>query len=325
MALRAVLATSVLLLRASAIPTQVSPEEAALVTSAPTRTLAVYASYARARRNVLSDLASDVDGYVNSIFSELGSAIPSYVSNGLLPGLQGLPTGSAVATSVGASSSDLAASPTQVLNMPGYGNWTTSGWNLRIHGNVFKQPNISNATVDKLANGFLIGTSIAQLPPSQQDQARNLTREIYVVQQGNQTVSVNILPGPQAGSNGQSGGGGGVTPAGGEQFLTLPNPTTPEGDFDVFVPINGSLQLTPGTGESPPQRLNVYTQGTDTGNATSYLVSDQGLTVILRHRRHPPRDKDLRTKGRPPQLLRPSIHALDEHAGHLPQLVRQPA
>ncbi|KAJ9611238.1 hypothetical protein H2200_004421 [Cladophialophora chaetospira] len=281
MASRIFLAACVLAVRASAIPTAVTPEEAALITPAPTRTLAIYGSYAGDRRNIIDDLTSDLDSYVNSIFSGLGSAIPSYVSNGLLPGLQGLPTGSDVAKTVGVSSSDLAASPTQVLNIPGYGNWTSSGWNLRIHGNVFKQPNISNATVDKLANAFLIDTSVAKLPPSEQDQARNLTRSIYVVQQGDVNVSMNIVPGPQFGGDGEPGGGGGVTPAGGDQFVTLPYPTTDQGDFDVFIPIdNTTLAVTPGTGEIPPQRLNVYTQGTDTGNATSYLVSDQGLTII---------------------------------------------
>ncbi|KAH0845659.1 hypothetical protein FOPE_11617 [Fonsecaea pedrosoi] len=281
MALRLLLATSFVLFQASAVPTQVLPEEEALITPAPTRTLAVYGSYAGARRNIVSDLESELDSYVNSVFSELGTAIPSYVSNGLLPNLQDLPTGSAVMNSVGVSSSDLVATPTQVLNIPGYGNWTLSGWNLRIHGNVFKQPNISNATVDRLANFFLIDTSIEDLPPSQQAQARNLTREIYVVQQGNQTVTMDILPGPEFGTNGQPGGGGGVTPAGGEQVVTLPDPTTPEGDFDVFIPIdNNSFTLASGTGDVPPQRLNVYAQGTDTGNATSYLVSDQGLTII---------------------------------------------
>jgi hypothetical protein len=279
--LQLVSAASILLLRASAVPTRVSPQEEALITPAPTRTLAVYGSYAGVRRDILSDITSDLDSYVNSVFSELGSAIPSYVSNGLLPGLQNLPTGSDVASSVGVSSSDLAASPTQVLNIPGYGNWTSSGWNLRIHGNVFKQPDIPNATVDKLANFYLIDTSVADLPPAQQDQARNLTREIYVVQQGNQNVTMDIVPGPQFGSSGQPGGGGGVTPAGGEQVITLPNPTTPEGDFDAFLQLdNSSLALAAGIGEIPPQRLNVYTQGTDTGNATSYLVSDQGLTII---------------------------------------------
>jgi hypothetical protein len=281
MAVQLLLTTSLFALSAAAVPTPVTPQEAALITPPPTRTLAVYGSYERDRRGIISDITSELDGYLNSVFSELGSAIPSYVSNGLLPGLQGLPTGSAVESSLGIKSSDLAATPTQVLNIPGYGNWTDSGWNLRVHGNVFKQPNISQDTVDKLANFFLIDTSVSDLPASQQDQARNLTREIYVVQQGDVNVTMDILPGPQAGSNGQPGGGGGVTPAGGEQTTTLPFPTTPEGDFDTFIPIdNTSFSLSAGTGDIPPQRLNVYAQGTDTGNATSYLVSDQGLTII---------------------------------------------
>jgi len=243
----------------------------ALVTPAPTPTRAVYAAYPGAKRGIISDITSELDSYVNSVFSELGTAIPSYVSNGLLPNLQNLPTGSEVLSSASISSSDLAPTPTQVLNIPGYANWTDSGWNLRIHGNVYKQPNISNGTIDKLANYFLIGTSVAELPPSQQDQARNVTREIYVVQQANESVTVDILPGPELVGNG----------AGGQQTITLPYLTTSEGDFDVFIPLqNTSGELLPGEGEIPPQPMNVYAQGTDTGNATSYLVSDQGLTVI---------------------------------------------
>ncbi|KEF62659.1 uncharacterized protein A1O9_00632 [Exophiala aquamarina CBS 119918] len=276
------LLTSLLLLRVQAAPTHVSPEEMALITPAPTATLAIYA---HARRGVISDLTSRLDSYVSGVFSELGSAIPSYVTEGILPNEVDLPTGSQVLSSAGVGSNDMAAVPTQVLNIPGYGNWTESGWSLRIHGNVFKQPNISQDTVDDLANFFLIDTSVAHLPPSQQAQARNLTREIYVVQQGDVNITMDILPGPQAGSSGQpgggGGGGGGTTPAGGENLITLPDPTTDQGDFDVFVPIdNSTLAVQAGTGEIPPQRVNVYAQGTDTGNATSYLVSDQGFTII---------------------------------------------
>ncbi|KAK5061114.1 hypothetical protein LTR84_007656 [Exophiala bonariae] len=274
------LLTFLLLNEAQASPTRVSPQEIALITPAPTATLAVYA-HAGAKRGIVGDITSKLDSYVNSVFSELGSAIPSYVTEGILPNEVDLPTGSQVLSSAGLSSSDMDAVPTQVLNIPGYGNWTNNGWNLRVHGNVFKQPNISQDTIDDLANFFLIDTSVADLPASQQAQARNLTREIYVVQQGDVNVTVDILPGPSNGASGQPGGSGGVTPAGGENLITLPYPTTDEGDFDVFVPIdNTTLNVQAGTGDVPPQRLNVYAQGTDTGNATSYLVSDQGLTVI---------------------------------------------
>ena len=218
---------------------------------------------------------------MDGVFSELGTAIPSYVQDGLLPGLQGLPTGSQVMSSAGARSTDIDALPTQVLNIPGYGNMTENGWNLRIRGNVYKQPSIAPETLDDLTNAFLIDTSVDKLPPAEANQARNLTSEIYVVQQGNVSVSMDIAPAPEAGGDGEPGGGGGVTPVGGYQTVTLPYPTTEQGDFDAFVPIqNTSGGLQSGFGEVPAQRLNLYTHGTDTGNATSYLVSQSGLTVI---------------------------------------------
>ena len=86
--------------------------------------------------------------------SELGTNIPSYVASGILPGFVRLPTGSEVLKSASVSDTDISVQPTQVLN------WTDIGWSLRIHGNVFKQPIISNETIDKLANKFLIGTSM---------------------------------------------------------------------------------------------------------------------------------------------------------------------
>jgi hypothetical protein len=61
-----------------------------------------------------------------------------------------------------------------------------------VHGNVYKQPDISQDTVDSLANKFLIGTSIQDLPADQQDQARNVTRSIFVVQQKDVNVTVNL-------------------------------------------------------------------------------------------------------------------------------------
>jgi hypothetical protein len=295
------------------VPAHVSPA----ITPAPTPVVLGGDPELR-KRGILSDITSELDSYVGSIFSELGSDIPSYVSNGLLPNLEGLPTGSQVLSSAGVSSSDLEASPTQVLNIAGYANWTNNQWNLRFHGNVYKQPNISNDTVDKLADFFLIGTSVADLPPSEADQARNVTREIFVVQQANENVTMNLVPAPQAGGDGESDGGGGETPAGGQQSVTLPYETTPEGDFDVFVPIqNTSGGLAPGDGDRKPQRLNVYANGTDTGNATSYLVSEEGLTVIsdiddiLRVTRiYQPKDGILNTFAKPfvPWMNMPDIY-----------------
>ena len=142
---------------------------------------------------------------------------------------------------------------------------------------------MTNETVDNLANVFLIDTSVSQLPQDQADQARNLTREIYVVQQKDVNVTVNITPAPTQGGDGENNGGGGVSaPAGIDQTITLPNPTTEQGDYAVFVPLNQQVvnNLAQGNSTGPARKINVYVNGTIAGNATSYLVPNQGLTVI---------------------------------------------
>ncbi|KAK3060240.1 hypothetical protein LTS18_008997, partial [Coniosporium uncinatum] len=227
------------------------------------------------RRDILSDLAGDV----NSVLSVLGSDVPSYVASGVPNFFQNFPTGGSVVSSLGLNDEQLAAIPTQVLNIPPYGNWTDQGWNLRFRGNVYKQPNTSTEKLNDLANIFLIGTDIEDLPPSQQDQARNVTASIFVVQQGDVNVTMHLEPAPMAGSSGEPGGGGAVTAPGGTQDITLPYPTTDQGDFDVFVPID-SLGLTPGNESSQLQRLNTYAEGATIGNATAYLVPPTGLTII---------------------------------------------
>lgn len=160
----------------------------------------------------------------------------------------------------------------------------TTGWNLRFRGNVYKQPNISESKLNDLANVFLVGTSVTDLPAAQQSQARNLTAEIFVVQQGDKNVSFHLEPADTQGADGGAGGSNAVTPRGGAQNITLIGQTTVEGDFDQFLPLanvsgaNGYLEA--GNATSNIQRINVYTNGTDTGNATSYLVPPTGLTII---------------------------------------------
>ena len=161
----------------------------------------------------------------------------------------------------------------------GYANWTDQGWNLRFHGNVFKQPNITEQKLDDLANVFLVGTSVEDLPPSQASQARNLTAEIFIIQQSNQNVTFNLEPAPTAGASGEQGGGGAVTPKGGSQQIKYPIPTDAEGDFDGFVQINEN-GLEAGNSTIEIQRLNVYTEGDVDGNATSYLIPTTGLGII---------------------------------------------
>jgi len=144
---------------------------------------------------------------------------------------------------------------------------------------VYKQPNPSNETLDRLANVFLSNVEVKDLPQDGQDQARNVTKQIYIVQQEDQNVTMRLEPAASAGASGEEGGGGGSTPEGGSQEIKLPVPTTDQGDFDVFVPIR-SNGLAPGNQSQQIQRLNAYATGTEFGNATVYLVPPTGFTII---------------------------------------------
>ena len=223
-----------------------------------------------------------IGSYIDSVLTGIGSDISSFVASGVPEYFAGLPTGTQVMSSLGISDSDLAATPTQVLNIPAYGNWTNSGWNVRVHGNVFKQPNISQEKLDDLANIFLIDVDIKDLPADQQAQARNLTSEIFVVQQGNVNVTVTFVNDVTIQPETDSGA---INAAGGAQAQTLPYATTDEGDFDAFLVLanttgpNGGYMMA-GNETDRLQTLNMYINGTTTGNATAYLVPPTGLTVI---------------------------------------------
>lgn len=120
-----------------------------------------------------------------------------------------------------------------------------------------------------MANAFLIDTSVSQLPADQAAQARNLTAEIYVVQQSDLNVTINIVP---LTSSGKENGTG--------QTLTV-GPTSPEGDFNspVIIP-DPNRQLQSGNETNDIQHMSMHVNGTDTGNATAYLVPTDGLTII---------------------------------------------
>lgn len=133
-----------------------------------------------------------------------------------------------------------------------------------------------------MADGFLIGTKVTDLPAAEQTQARNLTSEIYVVQQGDVNVTITFVDNFKVPNEGVNGGL--VAAKGGAQQFQMPDPTTDQGDFDAFI----TLKNTTGTGGSllqgnlttSIQALNYYANGSIIGNATAYLVPTHGITII---------------------------------------------
>ncbi|PFH57327.1 hypothetical protein XA68_15213 [Ophiocordyceps unilateralis] len=224
----------------------------------------------------------DIQSYVSSLAAGGASKISSFVQSGILDFPLGFPTGTNVEKSASVSASAVEAQPTEVLNLPPYANWTDEGWNVRVHGNVFKTPNISQDKIDTLANAFLIGVDVDQLQPPEQAQARNLTRSIFIFQQGDKSVTMDFVNDVAVRPNAS---GGAVNADGGAQTIPLPFNTTAQGDFDVFVKLKNTTSpsgrgLIAGNETSRIQTLNLYAQGTDTGNATAYLVPPQGVTII---------------------------------------------
>lgn len=102
-----------------------------------------------------------------------------------------------------------------------------------------------------------------------------------MIQQPHVNVSFNLEPAVSVSDN---SGGDTISHSGGSQKITLNGQTTDEGDYDQFIPLvnvsGPGGYLLPGNGTSRPQKVNVYANGTDTGNATSYLVPAKGLTVV---------------------------------------------
>ncbi|KAF7294014.1 Actin patch 1 protein [Mycena kentingensis (nom. inval.)] len=188
------------------------------------------------------------------------------------------PSGDAVKSSLGLADDQVAALPTQVLNLPcvppfcysdlmfilsqrSYASWTDNGWNLLVHGNVYKQPEIVQEKLDDLANFFLIDTSVAQLSENEAKNARNLTREIFILQQGDVPVGMSIH--------------------GGQVQTAVIGPTTDQGDFLQSVPLTDAAQgYQAGSDTSQIQTMDVFVDGTDSGNSTAYLVPPTGYTII---------------------------------------------
>ena len=96
----------------SASPLEPNPAAVAaeqpLITPAPTTW-----DPTKTRRDLLSDVGVDV----KSVLSDLGS-VPSYVASGVPNFFQDFPTGAGVQSSLGLNDSQVAALPTQVLNIP---------------------------------------------------------------------------------------------------------------------------------------------------------------------------------------------------------------
>ncbi|OJD17963.1 hypothetical protein AJ78_01994 [Emergomyces pasteurianus Ep9510] len=254
---------------------------AALATSAPTQD-GFYASSELDPKSVSTSsdwlrLLSKIESFVRSKFRFLSRTGLFSLDNGYPSIFQVFPTTHEVSQSVNALDHVLQQVPTEVLTISGYGNWTDQGWSLRFRGSVYKQPNIANRMLHALASMFLLGASLKRLPPANYAHSLNMTRSVFILKQSHTKVSFRVTPDITPNAAAED-----AELLSGVQDIDIPGITNMEGDFDSFVEIknvSGAFPI-PGNETRKTQRLKLYAHGTDTGNATAYLIPPEGLTLI---------------------------------------------
>ncbi|KAG8739896.1 hypothetical protein FRC11_000529, partial [Ceratobasidium sp. 423] len=186
---------------------------------------------------------------------------PAAALNGILPAWLDLPDGEDVVNKFGL---DVGQYPLQVLNIPGYANWTSNGWHVRLHGQTYRIPALAASQIDDLAKPFVPGLDYDNMNETMKAQARNMTSSIYAVPQQGMGVQVDFVYNRQSIAKAQ-----------------LPELTDERGEFDAFVNINVTTGTVPNGDQTEfTQGIQLFANGSVVGNASSYFVPTHGVTLV---------------------------------------------
>ena len=155
---------------------------------------------------------------------------------------------------------NMTAIHTVALLNPSYANYSDHSWNARFYGRVYKRPPLSRKKLNAMTNKFLIGTTVQQLPVDQADRAREMTKEVLVVAEDKQDVTVQM-----------------ESPS---MNPSMSGKTSRTGEYDFVAKVQHP-ELQPGTlPDMGIQRFNFKTRDHWEGYATTYFVPTRGITVI---------------------------------------------
>ncbi|CAE6452580.1 unnamed protein product [Rhizoctonia solani] len=186
---------------------------------------------------------------------------PAAALNGILPAWLDLPHGEDVVSHYGL---DVNQYPLQVLNIPGYANWTSNGWHVRLHGQTYRIPTLAASQIDDLAQHFVPGLDYDSMNETMKAQARNMTSSIYAVPQKGIGVQFDFIYNRQSIAKAK-----------------VPGWTDDRGEFDVFVNVNVSTGTVPNGDQTEfTQGIELFANGSFVGNASSYFVPTHGVTLI---------------------------------------------
>ncbi|QRW13227.1 hypothetical protein RhiLY_12226 [Ceratobasidium sp. AG-Ba] len=209
---------------------------------------------------------------------------PAAALNGILPPWLDLPDGEDILKQFDLSETQLNQQQTvQIVNIPGYANWTETGWNVRLHGAAYRDPPLTTQQLNEAAKPFVPGLDYDTMNDTMKIQARNLTGGIVTVPTDGVYISFDFVYNRNSIAT-----------------VSYPGPTDGWGEYDAFV------QVAVADGIVPTGNVTINTQGVElfnnvsiSGNASTYLVPTQGITLvsdvddILRHvRRDEPMGRD---------------------------------
>ncbi|KAG8701650.1 hypothetical protein FRC08_003974 [Ceratobasidium sp. 394] len=188
---------------------------------------------------------------------------PAAAGGGILPAWLDMPTDDQIKKQLGLNDTQISQLPVQVMNIPGYGNWTANGWNVRIHGNAYRNPPATADQLDQASKVFVPSLDESGFTDANRAMARNVTASLVTLPVQNYSLTFTLNYNGQPATN-----------------ITFPYPTDDRGEFDQFVSLTAPGAIPNGNETNTVQGLELFTPGYPTGNASSYLVPPQGITLV---------------------------------------------
>ncbi|KAG8718870.1 hypothetical protein FRC08_004158 [Ceratobasidium sp. 394] len=191
---------------------------------------------------------------------------PAAALNGVLPPLLKIPDGDDVIRQFGLSRTQLYQQQVvQILNIPGYANWTETGWNVRLHGTAYRDPPLGTAQLNDAAKPFVPGLDYDTMNDTTKIQARNLTTGIAAVPaEEGVYLSFDFVYNRHSIAT-----------------VSYSGPTDDQGEYDAFVQVAVAHGTVPdGNVTINPQGVELFNNVSISGNASTYFVPTQGITLI---------------------------------------------
>lgn len=103
-----------------------------------------------------------------------------------------------------------------------YANWTGQGWNVRIHGLAYKDPNVTDEQLDHISSVFISDLDVESLNDTERAQSRNMSSLLISLPTSDVPLNFSL-----------------VNPVTNNSLsIQFPDKTDSRGEFDRFIQLN---------------------------------------------------------------------------------------